>query len=492
MTTTADTDRLYGLIIGADRVEETSAGIHEHIYPANGRVNARVALAGPEDVDRAVTTGREAQAVWYAMTVDERRDALMRLADIVEGEADALVALSTSDNGVPSFIGNVHPPQLVRWTRYYAGWIDKEVGQVTPTSNLHDVNFITHEPYGVVAVILPWNGPLFGISMGVIPALAAGNAVIVKPPELAPITALRFGEMALEAGLPPGLVNVLPADPVGSEALVCHPGVDKIHFTGSAAVARKIHVAAAQNLTPVATELGGKSANIIFDDADVEIAAMITSFSGVFAQSGQSCACGSRILVQDGIYDEIVAKLTGMADYAPAGDPMDPTTVLGPVISQASLDRIQGIVDLATSEGATVLTGGKRLDGPLADGFYFAPTMLAGVTRESRIFRDETFGPVVSIIRFSTEEEAVSLANDTEYGLANYINTSNLTRAHRVAAQLKSGSVFINTYADLIPTAPYGGMRHSGQGRLGGLEGLREFQQVKVTRIGMGAPGMPR
>jgi aldehyde dehydrogenase (NAD+) len=287
------------------------------------------------------------------------------------------------------------------------------------------------------------------------------------------------------------LVTVLPADPAGSEALVRHPGVDKIHFTGSGAVATQIHKAAADNLTPVATELGGKSANIIFDDADIDSAATLACFSGPLAQSGQNCACGSRILVQESIFDDIMVRMTMILQNSPVGDPRSPSTVVGPVISEAAIDRILGVIDRAQGDGAIVATGGHRIGGELARGFFLEPTIFTNVGPGSELFQQETFGPVVSVSPFSSDEDAIALANDISYGLVNYVHTTNLARAHTVARALQSGTVFVNTFPDLVPTAPYGGYKRSGVGRTGGLEGLLEFCQVKDVRISMGPPALP-
>lgn len=482
---------LHGLLIGSDRQLTSSAGTHGHIFPGTGDINAHIALAGPEDIDRAVEIAKRAQREWISRSVDDRRDALLALSDLIAANAESLAGLSIEDNGNPKFISGIHPPQLTRWLRYYAGWIDKIAGQVSPLSNSTDLNMIVHEPYGVVAAILPWNGPLFGIAMVVAPALAAGNAVIIKPPELAPLTSLRFGELALQAGLPPGLINVLPADPAGSEALVRHPGIDKIHFTGSAAVATKIHKAAADNLTPVATELGGKSANIIFDDANLDAAIMLACFSGPLAQSGQNCACGSRILVQESIFDIAMERMTTILANSPVGDPRLPSTVVGPVISETSMTRILGIVERAQNDGATLATGGHRVTGDLARGYFIEPTVFTDVDPESELFQQETFGPVVSVSTFRDDAEAIGLANNSIYGLANYVHTTSLARAHSTSRALQSGTVFVNTFPDLAPSAPYGGYKRSGVGRAGGIEGLLEFSQVKDVRISFDLPALP-
>jgi acyl-CoA reductase-like NAD-dependent aldehyde dehydrogenase len=287
------------------------------------------------------------------------------------------------------------------------------------------------------------------------------------------------------------LVSVLPADPVGSESLVRHPGVDKIHFIGSGAVATQILKAAADNLTPVVTELGGKSANIVFEDADLDNAAMLACFGGPLAQSGQNCACGSRILVQDSIFDEFMGRFLTMVQSAPIGDPRAASTVVGPVISEAAADRILGVINRAEGEGAVVVAGGQRLGGELASGFFIEPTVFTNVDPASELAQQETFGPVVSVTSFSTDDDAIALANDVSLGLVNYVHTTNLARAHTAARALKSGTVYVNTFSDLVPTAPYGGFKRSGAGRVGGLEGLLEFCQVKDIRIGFGSPALP-
>ncbi|HVW41100.1 MAG TPA: aldehyde dehydrogenase family protein [Amycolatopsis sp.] len=476
------------MLIGDEWVKDTSGGTYEHIFAATGRPNAEIAVAGAEEVDRAVGSAWAAQREWISWTVDQRRDALIRLADLVHEHTDELTAINTHDYAVPVLVSPAHPNQLERFLRYYAGWVDKGVGTASPVSQSHDLMSIEREPYGVVAVILPWNGPLFVIGMNVAPALAAGNAVVIKPPELAPLGPLRFGELCLEAGLPPGLVNVVTGDAETGDLVVRHPGIRKIHFTGGGGIAQKITVAAAENLTPVATELGGKSANIIFADADIQAAAGLAAFQGPLGQSGQSCACGSRILVQDSIYDEFMQQFVAIVEGATVGDPFDPSVVVGPVISQPAMERILGVIDQSVEQRmGRLVTGGKRLGGDLADGYYIAPTVFEGVANDTPLARIETFGPVVSVMRFSEEAEAVRIANDTPFGLNAFLSTTNLNRANRVARQLEAGSVWVNAPSDITPQGPYGGYKQSGVGRAGGLEGLHEFMQVKMIRYGMPA-----
>lgn len=474
------------LLIGDEWVTGASGGLYEHVYAATGRVNATIEMAGEPEIDRAVASSWDAHRQWMSLTVDRRRDLMIDLADAVHEHTDELTRLNVHDYAVPLTSSPVHPAQLERFLRYYAGFVDKAHGLSTPVSLLDDLNIVEREPYGVVGVIIPWNGPMYVIGMAVAPALAAGNAVVLKPPELAPLSSLRFGEICLEVGLPPGLVNVLPGGPEAGDALVRHPGIRKVHFTGGGPTARKITVAASANLTPVATELGGKSANLVFADADLEAAAQLAAFQGPLGQSGQSCACGSRILVQDSAYDAFMEKFIAAVEGAPVGDPFDPSTMVGPVISQGAADRIIGVIDQAVEERmGELVTGGKRMAGDLADGFYIAPTVFAGVDNHAPLAELETFGPVVSVMRFKDEDEAVRTANDTDYGLNAFIQTTNLTRAHRVARQLEAGSVWVNSGSDIIPQGPYGGYKQSGVGRAGGVEGLNEFQQVKNIRIAM-------
>jgi acyl-CoA reductase-like NAD-dependent aldehyde dehydrogenase len=470
------------LLIGGDRVAG-SGGSYEHVYAATGKPNATVQLAGPEDMDRAVTAARQAQREWISLPPTRRRDLLMDLADAVAEHFSELSLLNVHDYAVPVSRAG-HSYLTEQYLRYYAGYADKAHGTSAPGSGPYDVNLIEREPYGVIAAILPWNGPLVPVGLNVAPALAAGNAVVVKPAELNPFAPLRFGELCLAAGLPAGLVNVVPAGPAGGEALVGHPGVGKVHFTGGGGTARKILATAARNLTPVATELGGKSADIVFADADLDLAAQLAAMQGPITQSGQSCACSSRILVQDSVYDAFIGKFVAAIGQATIGDPLDPAVAFGPVVSQAAMDRILGVIDRAVDEHmGELILGGKRIGGELAQGYYIEPTVFADVDNRSPLAVEETFGPVVSVIRFRDEDEAVALANDTVYGLNAFLQTSDLRRAHRVARRLESGSVWVNHFSDLSPQSPYGGYKQSGSGRAGGLEGLYEFLQVKNIRI---------
>jgi aldehyde dehydrogenase (NAD+) len=474
-----------GLLIGDDRIADSSGGTHAHIYPATGQPNATVPLAGAAEIDRAVASAWQAHREWMSLTVDRRRDLLIDLADAVHENLDELARLNVHDYAVPiSFAGN--GILLERFLRHFAGYVDKPHGTSTPVHGSFDINLIEREPYGVVGVLTPWNGSLVVIGSCVAPALAAGNAVVLKPSEVAPFAALRFGELCLEAGLPVGLVNVVPAGPTGGDALVRHPGVRKIHFTGGDTTARKVIQSAAVNLTPVVTELGGKSANVVFDDADLDVAAMLSAHQGPLMQSGQSCACASRVLVHESVYDAFLKKFLAVIEDSTIGDPLDPRVVFGPVISQTAADRILTVIeDAVTQHSGDLLVGGKRLSGALAQGYYIEPTVFGGVDNASALAQNETFGPVVSVIKFRDEAEAVRIANDTRYGLNAFVQTTDLRRAHRVARGLEAGSVWVNQFSDIAPQGPYGGYKQSGIGRTGGLEGLHEFLQIKNIRIAM-------
>jgi aldehyde dehydrogenase (NAD+) len=474
-----------GLLIGGDRIADSSGGTHAHIYPATGQPNATIALAGAAEIDNAVASAWHAHREWMSLTVDRRRDMLIDLADAVHENLDELARLNVHDYAVPlSFARNAI--LLERFLRHFAGYVDKPHGATTPVTGSFDINLIEREPYGVVGVLTPWNGSLVVTGSCVAPALAAGNAVVLKPSEVAPFAALRFGGLCLEAGLPAGLVNVVPAGPEGGDALVRHPGIRKIHFTGGSPTAREVLEAAAANLTPVVTELGGKSANIVFADADLDAAAMLSAHQGPLMQSGQSCACASRMLVHESVYDAFLDKFIAVIEASAIGDPLDPKVVFGPVISQTAADRILGVIEGAVSQRAgELLLGGKRIGGELAQGYYIEPTVFGGVDNASALAQTETFGPVVSVMKFGDEAEAVRIANDTPYGLNAFVQTTDLTRAHRVARQLEAGSVWINTFSDISPQGPYGGYKASGIGRTGGLEGLHEFLQIKNIRIAM-------
>jgi aldehyde dehydrogenase (NAD+) len=468
----------HGLLIGGARITDTGS-TWEHVYPGTGKPTATVALATPADVDGAVAAARGALARWRALSANTRRDMLLALGRLVAGEADRLAGLQTLENGTPLQFTAAAAKAAADQLTYYGGWADKVGGDVVPTWPSGGLDYTLDEPYGVIAAIVPWNGPLVSTAQLVGAALAAGNTIVVKPSELAPFTALRLGELALAAGLPPGVVNVVPGGADAGQALVGHPDVDKVHFTGSTDTARRVLATAATQLTPVCLELGGKSAQVIFADADVKAAAR-HALSGLVVNSGQGCVNGTRLLVESSVYDEVLRLVTARLAPVRVGDPFATGVSMGPVITESACDRIVATIGRARADGhGRLLTGGHRLDGELADGYFVEPTVFADVPAQSPLAQEEIFGPVLCVQRFDTEAEAVRLANGTRYGLAAYLHTRDVRRAHRVASALDAGSVWINGFYGLSPSAPFGGTKHSGYGRTGGRAGIAEFTRPK-------------
>ncbi|TGD73491.1 aldehyde dehydrogenase family protein [Mangrovimicrobium sediminis] len=469
----------YPLIIGDSLVERGSGEAFAHIYPGNGQCVAEVAGAGAADVDAAVSAARAAQPAWAALPGDARRDLLLQLAASLKQHAGELALLETLGNGSPVMMAGYAPIVAAQRFEYYAGWADKIRGQTLQAWNGPAHNYVDYAPYGVVGAVIPWNGPLFAAAMVMGPVLAAGNCIVIKAPELAPYSVMRLGELFLEAGFPPGVVNVLAGGPEVGAAIVGHADVDKVQFVGSGATARKVLASAAANLTPCCLELGGKSAVIVFDDADLARAGQM-GLSGAISVSGQGCVNGTRLLVQRGIYEQYLGVMQQIAARITVGDPLDAGTVMGPVISEAAVQRILGSVEQARDAGARVLTGGTRLDGDYAEGFFLPLTVIADVAHDSDLAQHEVFGPVLSVTPFDTEEEAIHLANDCDYGLGAYIHTSDLRRAHHVAGHMQAGMVHVNASGEgMQPFAPFGGMKQSGFGRLGGEQGLLEFLQAR-------------
>lgn len=470
------------LWIGSEALTETSGGRIEHVYAATGRPTTEVVLAGPAEIDAAVSLARASWPLWRDRTADARRDTLLRLADLIVAQAAELSQLQSLEIGLPVQLARQMPALAADHLRYYAGWCDKVGGDVVPTWPVRGLDYTLDEPYGVVAGIIPWNGTLMSMAQLLGPALAAGNAVVVKPSELAPFVAPRIARLAVQAGVPEGVVVVVPGGAEAGRALVRHPEVDKVHFTGSAATGRAVLASAAQTLTPVALELGGKSAHLVFGDADLRFAARV-AMSGAVALSGQGCANGTRLLVHDSVREQVVETVTARLRRVPFGDPANERTVMGPVVSEASCDRILGMLGRARAEGATPLTGGNRAGGDLADGFFVEPTVFADVAPDSELVQEEIFGPVLTVQTFGSEEEAIALANSTRYGLGAYLHTNDLRRTHRVARALASGSVWVNGAPGLLASAPFGGVKQSGFGRIGGIAGLREFLRTKNVWI---------
>ncbi|MDX2541470.1 aldehyde dehydrogenase family protein [Streptomyces sp. WI04-05B] len=473
------------LVIGGKDLHDTSGGSYEHINPATGLVQAHVPLAGPTEVDQAVAAARQAFEVWGSMRPAERRRLLTRFAGLLRDHIPDFAAICPLENGVciGGWAENVGL-HVAEWTEYYAGWADKIEGMVGAACSPHEnVEYTIAEPYGVIGHIITWNSPALSLAMKVPPSLAAGNTVVIKPAESTPFSALLFADLAREAGIPDGVINVVTGLGDAGEALVAHPGVDKISFTGGPATARRIMATAARSLKPVLFELGGKSANLLFADTDLDT---VVPYCAAFAMSntGQGCALPTRLLVERPIYEEVVARVTAVVAHLPVGDPLDPATYIGPLIDEAARNRVRDMVDKAVEDRAGRLVyGGERID---SDGWFVTPTVFADVDNRSDLAQQEVFGPVLAITPFDTEDQAVALANDSEYGLSAYIQSRDIGRVNRLVPRLKAGTVYVNPGPNPItsPATPFGGVGMSGFGREGGKAGLDEFVNVKGVGIG--------
>lgn len=474
------------LHIGEERRTAGQGGAHEHIYPASGQVQGLVPLAGPGDVDAAVVAAHGAFEAWQQWKPAERRDTLTRLADLLDASQDELARLSVLDNGMTHGLAQFMASSVTDYARYYAGWADKIEGRVT-TSSAHgrELAFTVPEPYGVVGIIITWNGPLVSVGMKVLPALAAGNTVVIKPSELTPYATEFFMQLVREAGIPAGVVNLLPGTAEAGEALVRHPLVQKISFTGGPATARAILAGCADTLKPAVLELGGKSACIVFPDADLDTIALISSASVHQTLAGQGCALATRLLVHESVYDDLAEKVVCYASQITLGDPFDPSTGMGPVVTRVAQERIMSMLQEAVATGAgKLLCGGGIPGGDLAAGFYVEPTVFGDVRPDSELGQVEVFGPVLSLMRFQTDQEAVDIANATSYGLASYLWTNDVRRIQWIGARLRAGGVYVNGATPVTGCElPFGGVGISGFGREGGQEGLFEFIRTKAMAI---------
>jgi len=454
------------------------------VNPATEEVIATVASADTSDVDEAVKAARAAlNGPWGKMSARERGRLVSKLADRLLEKADEVARLETLHNGKPIFESRqIEIPAAAECFEYYAGWADKIMGETIPVKG----NYLTYtlrEPLGVVAAIVPWNFPLLLAAWKVAPALACGNVVILKPASQTPLTAIALGEIAVEVGLPPGVLNIVtgPGSSVG-QAIVEHPGIDKIAFTGDTSTGKGIMRAAADTLKKITLELGGKSPNIVLPDADID-AALRGATTGIFYGKGEVCAAGSRLLVAKSIKDEFMEKLAARAKKMVAGDPLDPKTRYGALASKKQLETVQRYVAIAKKEGATLVAGGERADIGTGKGYFFQPTVFDNVAPDSTISREEIFGPVLATIEFADLDEAIARANDSQYGLAAAVWTRDIKKAHYVARKLQAGTVWINTYNVYDTAAPFGGYKASGFGREMSSHALEHYTQVKSVWV---------
>ena len=467
------------LIIDGKAVDAASGATFTTTNPATEEPITTVAEAGPEDVDRAVKAARAAlDGAWAKMKPIDRSRVLWKLGDLVLEHADELARLETLDNGKPIFESRLVDIDMVaRCFHYFSGWSTKLSGDTTPV-NPALFTYTLREPVGVVGAIIPWNFPMIMVGWKAAPALAAGNSLVVKPAELTPLTAIRIAELALEAGVPPGVFNVLPGKGrVAGEALVKHPLVAKLSFTGSTEVGQHLMRTAADTLKKLTLELGGKSPNIVFADADLD-AALKGATTGIFYGKGEVCAAGSRLLVEKPIYDEFVARLAERAKKLAPADPLDPKTRLGSLVSKAQMEKVLGYVESGVKEGAQLVAGGQRqpVNGK---GAFVQATVLAGVNNRMRVAQEEIFGPVLAVIPFDGADDAVAQANVGPYGLAAGVWTRDVKKAHTVARRLAAGTVWVNMYNFYDPAMPFGGVKGSGFGRDLGEACLQEYTQVK-------------
>ena len=466
------------LLIGGKWVTAKSGKTFETVNPANEEVLALIAEGDKADVDEAVKAARKAfdEGRWPIMGPHERARLMFKIAELIDTHADELAELETLDNGKPlTFSRGFDIPASAETFRYYGGWVTKIYGETNPSDPAF-FNYTLREPVGVCGQIIPWNFPLLMAAWKLGPALACGNTVILKPAEQTPLTALRLGELIMEAGLPEGVLNIVTGfGPGAGSSIAEHPEIDKVAFTGSTEVGKIILKASAGNLKKVSLELGGKAPNIIFPDADLD-QAVPTAMMGVFFNSGQVCCAGTRIFVQRDKYDEVVGKLANFSKGVTMGDPFDQKSTIGPLVSREQFDRVKSYLDVGKKEGAKVAAGGEAGTGK---GYFVNPTLFTGVNNEMRIAREEIFGPVGAAISFTDENDAVFQGNNTDYGLSAAVWTRDLSRAHKMARSLKAGTVWVNCFNQLDPITPFGGYKQSGFGRELGKYAIDLYTQIK-------------
>jgi len=489
MTATATDPTIQNrLFINGEFVDALSGATFTTTNPATEETICEVASAGPEDVDAAVRAARaqmEPGSEWQKMKPRDRAKVLWRLADLLMARAAEIGRIETLDNGKPIFESQyVDTPAAAECLYYFAGWSGKVTGETIPVVD-NAFTYTLREPLGVVGAITPWNFPLMLAVWKIAPALACGNTIVVKPASNTALSLLKFAEYAREAGLPAGVLNVVPGrGSVVGNAMVDHPGIDAIAFTGSAEVGRELMARAARTLKKVSLELGGKSPNIVFADADLESAAR-GALNAIFYGKGEVCAAGSRLLVEEGAHDELMAKVIERANKMTAGDPLHPKTRLGAIVSKEQMENVLRYIETGKSEGAKLVAGGERTDIGTGKGYFIRPTIFDDVDVEHRIAKEEIFGPVLATIRFKDAEDAVTKANATVYGLAAAVWTRDVSKAHRIARAVKAGTVWVNTYNLYDPALPFGGFKESGFGRDQGRDALEKYTQTKSVWINL-------
>ena len=472
--------------IGHTKLSQGSGGEHRHVHPFTGAEQAAIPLAGRKEVNDAVAKAVAVADEWRYWAPARRRQALLKLADLMEENTQEISRRSALDIGIATSMGPLLTMFAVEWTRYYAGWTDKLNGDLLSTHGPTDeLAYTAPEPYGVVGVITTWNGPVVSLGMKVAPALAAGNCVIVKPAEFTPFVPELYAELAKEAGLPDGVLSLLPGSVAAGEALVAHEQVEKISFTGGPVAASSILATCAKQMKPAVLELGGKSACLVFPDVDdLEMVCQSITRTVMGTMAGQGCALPTRVLVHREIYEHASARIADIAANLKSGDPLSEDTEVGPVLNVAAVERILGMFERARADGAaTFAAGGHRLGGELADKNFIAPTVITDADPAHEISQMEIFGPALTVQRFDDDEDAVAKANSTRYGLAAYIYSSNVGRCHRLAEKLRSGGVYVNGATSIRPHTPFGGVGISGYGKEGGRAGIDEYLRYKTISL---------